>query len=91
MKVTGVKYLTDYCINVSFDDGVSGIVNLENLVQKGIFKVLQDKTLFEKVYTTGYSIAWSEALEIDTTAIYLEITGKNWGDLYESRFSYATD
>jgi hypothetical protein len=37
--------------------------------------VLKDKKQFAKVYTNGYSVAWSNELEIDATTIYLEITG----------------
>lgn len=91
MKVNEVKYLSDYTISVSFDDGVMGIVNLEDLISKGIFEVLKDKKKFEKVYTTGYSIAWSDELEIDALSIYLDITGKDFGDISHPKFSYATD
>ena len=76
MKVQEVKYIADYTINIKFDDGISGTIQLNDLVQKGIFKVLQDKNLFAKVYTNGYSIAWSDELEIDATKIYSDLTGK---------------
>ena len=91
MKVKEVKYLSDYTISVSFEDGIRGIINLEDLVSKGIFEVLKDKSKFEKVYTTGYSIAWSGELEIDAISIYLDITGKDFGDISHPKFSYAAD
>lgn len=91
MKVKEVKYLSDYTISVSFDDGVTGILNLEDFISKGIFMVLKDKAKFEKVYTTGYSIAWSDELEIDAISIYLDITGKHFGDISRPKFSYAAD
>lgn len=91
MKVQEVTYLSDYTINVKFEDGVSGTIHLNDLVKKGIFKVLQDKTQFAKVYTTGYSIAWSNELEIDATTIYSEITGKHFGDILSPKFTYATN
>ena len=72
MKVQEVKYLSDYNISVKFEDGVSGTVQLNDLVEKGIFKVLQDKNQFAKVYTNGHSIAWSNELEIDAITIYSE-------------------
>ena len=71
MKVQEVKYITDYTITIKFDDGVNGTIELNDLVQKGIFKVLQDKNQFAKVYTNGYSIAWSNELQIDATTIFL--------------------
>ncbi len=73
MKATEVKALADYKIRVAFDDGVSGIVDLTDLVQKGIFQVLKDVSLFQKVYVAGAAIAWSDELEIDAGSIYAEI------------------
>ncbi len=81
MKVQEVKYITDYNISIKFDDGVNGTIQLSDLVQKGIFKVLQDKSEFAKVYTNGYSIAWSNELEIDATTIYVELTGKYFREI----------
>jgi hypothetical protein len=91
MKVQEVKYLSDYTISIKFEDGVSGTIQLNDLVQKGIFKLLQDKSEFAKVYTNGYSIAWSNELEIDATAIYSDLTGKNFGDILNPKFTHATN
>ena len=77
MKIQEVKYISDYTISIKFVDGVNGTIQLNDLVQKGIFKVLQDKSEFAKVYTNGYSIAWSNELEIDATTIYAELMD-NW-------------
>jgi hypothetical protein len=91
MKVQEVKYIADYIISIKFDDGVNGTIELNDLVQKGIFKVLQDKNQFAKVYTNGYSIAWSNELEIDATTIYSELTGKNFGEILSPKLSHATN
>jgi hypothetical protein len=91
MKVQEVKYIADYIISIKFDDGVNGTIELNDLVQNGIFKVLQDKNQFAKVYTNGYSIAWSNELEIDATTIYSELTGKNFGEILSPKLSHATN
>jgi hypothetical protein len=91
MKIIEVKYISGYSIKVNFDDGISGTINLEDLVKKGIFKVLLDKEKFQQVYSTGYSIAWSEELEIDAISIYLEITGKTFREIENPKISYAAD
>ena len=78
MKVREVKYIAEYTISIKFDDGINGTIQLSDLVQKGIFKLLQDKNQFAKVYTNGYSIAWSNELEIDANTIYAELTGKHF-------------
>jgi len=76
MKAISVSALPDYKIQVTFDDGVSGIVDLKHLIGKGVFSDLKNPELFNKVYTRGYSIAWSDELEIDMIAIYLEILNR---------------
>jgi hypothetical protein len=91
MKVQEVKYIADYTISIKFDDGVSGTIQLNELVQKGIFKALQDKNQFAKVYTNGYSIAWSNELEIDATKIYSDLTGKNFGKIFSPKLTHATN
>ena len=91
MKVQEVKYIADYTICIKFDDGISGTIQLNDLVQKGVFKVIQDKNQFAKVYTNGYSIAWSNELEIDATTIYSELTGKNFGEILGPKLSHATN
>lgn len=58
---------------MSLADGVIGIINLSEMVKQGIFRGIKDEVLFSKVYTTGYSIAWSDELEIDTLTIYAEL------------------
>jgi hypothetical protein len=89
MKVQEVKYIADYTISIKFDDGVSGTIQLDDLVTRGIFKPLQDKEKFAKFYTTGYTIAWSNELEIDATAIYSDITGKDFGEILNPKFTQA--
>jgi len=91
MKVQEVRYIADYTISIKFDDGISGTIQLNDLVQKGIFKVLQDKNQFDKVYTNGYSIAWSDELEIDATKIYSDLTGKNFGEILSPKLTHATN
>ncbi len=91
MKVQEVKYIADYTIDIKFEDGVSGTIQLNDLVERGIFKALQDKNQFAKVYTNGYSIAWSNELEIDATTIYSDLTGKNFGEILGSKLSHASN
>ena len=65
----GIKPLDANKINVVFDEGVSGIIDLSDFIQKGIFQQLKDPTTFRNVYTDGTSMAWSNQLEIDVDAI----------------------
>jgi hypothetical protein len=91
MKAIEVKALGNYKISVAFDDGISGSVDLRELVEKGIFRELKDPILFSKVYTTGEAIAWSDELEIDALNIYAKIVEKAPSELAHKRFTYAAD
>jgi hypothetical protein len=91
MKLKEVNYLRDYTLHVVFEDGVEGDLNLSHLVEEGIFTVLKDTRLFSKAYTSGRSIAWSDELEIDADAVYLDLTGKSIEDIMPLKNSYASD
>lgn len=91
MKIESVKYISGFTLHVKFLDGVEGDVELSDLVSKGIFKVLQNQELFAKAYNTGYSIAWSEQLEIDSDKIYMEISGKSIDELLPQNPAHASN
>ena len=91
MKVISVKPFPGYKLQVSFDDGVSGFIDLKTFIENGIFSVLQNEGLFNKVYTNGYSVAWSDELEIDSLGIYAEILNKSPEDILNANFSYAAN
>jgi hypothetical protein len=91
MQVTDLKYLQDYLVSITFDDGVTGIINFSDLVNQGIFTALKDKELFSKIYTSGYSISWSDQLEIDIAEVYSEISGKNPGDFFNTNIFHASN
>ena len=91
MKAVKVNALPGYKLQVTFDDGISGVIDLNELVKIGIFSPLQNQELFSKAFTTGYSIAWSEELEIDAVAIYAEIVNKNPEDILSDTLVYAAN
>ena len=91
MKIESVKYISGFTLHVKFLDGVEGDIELSDLVGKGIFKLLQSQELFAKAYNTGYSIAWSSELEIDSDTIYMEISGKSIDELLLQNSPHASN
>ena len=91
MKIASVSPLSDYKLHIKFEDGVSGDIELKSFIEVGIFSVLRDPDLFDKVYTTGYSVAWSDELEIDALAIYVELSKKSPEDIFTTDLNYATN
>jgi len=91
MIVTTVYSLPEYKLHVTFDDGVSGIIDLKTFVENGIFSVLKNEDAFNKVYTNGYSVAWNDDLEVDALTIYAELLNKNPEDFLSSYYTYTTN
>lgn len=78
-----VKPLESYRIWVKYSHGVEGVVDLSDLVGKGVFAVWNDYREFQKVHIgPGGEIAWSEEIDLCPDAIYLKITGKKPEDLF---------
>ncbi|GFP22668.1 hypothetical protein HKBW3S09_00136 [Candidatus Hakubella thermalkaliphila] len=78
-----VKPLDNYRLWVKYSDGIEGIVDLSDLVGKGVFAPWKDYREFQKVHI-GQSgeIAWSEEIDLCPDAIYLKITGRKSEDLF---------
>ncbi len=91
MKVVSVDPLHNYKLKVTFDDDVSGIIDLKKFIQNGVFSILQNEDAFNRVYTNRYSVAWSDDLEIDSLTIYAEILNKNPQDNLVENLKYATN
>ena len=91
MKAINVKALDGYKIHVVFDDGVTGVIDLKDLVQKGIFQPLKDESAFRNVHVHGSAIAWSDELEIDADNIYAEILNTDPTQLLHNASYHAAD
>ncbi|MFD2147956.1 DUF2442 domain-containing protein [Mucilaginibacter antarcticus] len=91
MKVSHLKAKADYQLYVVFDDGVEGLVDLKDYIQKGVFSLLKNTKLFNAVYTTGYSVAWNDELEIDAITIYAELVNKSPADILSENLIHATN
>ena len=69
--------LPDYRLEISYPDGMTGVIDLSDSVGKGVFTPLQDEAFFKTVHVGQFGqIAWSEDIEICSDAAYLEIAGK---------------
>ena len=79
-----VRAREPYKIWLRYSDGISGEIDLSDMAGKGVFKAWDTPGFFEKVYIAPHlAIAWSDEIELCPESLYLELTGKNWGDLPE--------
>ena len=79
-RVESVIPLSDYRIEVTFTDGVSGIVDIAaTLGFKGMFARLRDPEFFKRVHVgqSSKTVEWSDQLDLDPVMLYSRATGKS--------------
>ncbi len=82
-KIIKVVPLENYRLNLSFDDGTTGVIDLSNLAGHGVFALWNDYAEFRdvKIGATG-EIIWSDQIDICPDSLYLKITGKTPEDIF---------
>lgn len=78
-KAVSLKYLGGYRLNVVFDTGESGIVDLNDLPgEGGVFAPLANQEFFRKVYVHPELgvLTWPNGADIAPETIYCLATGK---------------
>ncbi len=59
-----------------FDDGVEGIVDLSDMVGKGVFELWDDPAAFRAAHLGRLGeLCWGERIDLCPNSLYLEITG----------------
>jgi hypothetical protein len=77
MRVTKVKRIPGYRLDVEFDDGVHGIVDLSDFAGVGVFAAWLKPGFFEQVaITSDGALAWPGDLDLCPDALYVRVTGK---------------
>ena len=82
-RISNVKVLSGYRLELEFDDGVSGIVDLSEAVGKGVFALWRDPLAFAQV-RIGLSgeLVWGDRIDLCPDALYLKVTGKKPEDIF---------
>jgi hypothetical protein len=82
-KISKVKALQGYRLELEFDDGVSGTVDLSYLVGKGVFALWCDRPAFEQVRIgSSGELVWGDQIDLCPDALYLKATGKKPEDVF---------
>jgi len=78
VKITKVKVLEGYRLELTFDDGVCGIADLSELVGKGVFALWRDPLAFEQVRIGAFGeLVWGDQVDLCPDSLYLRATGKS--------------
>lgn len=68
--VTDAKYLGDYTIAFTFNDGLCKVVNLEKKLSGNIFGALKDVSLFKQFKVNDWTIEWANGVDIAPESLY---------------------
>ena len=58
LKVIDVDFIKDFQLSLTFNNGETKTVNLENHLEGEIFEPLRDKSLFTQYALTSITIEW---------------------------------
>ena len=84
-RIIEVKVGPDYCLELVFDDGVHGVVDLSHMVGKGVFVLWHDRRAFEQVQIgSSGELVWGEKVDLCPDSLYLKVTGKEAEALFPS-------
>jgi hypothetical protein len=71
-RVTTVQALSDYELEVLFDNGESRRFDVKPYLDRGIFVRLRDQEAFRTVRVVAGSIEWANGLDLSYDTLYLE-------------------
>jgi Protein of unknown function (DUF2442) len=92
LHVTDAKYLTDYKVEVTFNNGRKGIADLSDALKGAIFEPLKNQSEFSRLTVDKEldTIVWSNGADLAPEYIYfqafkneaeLQLQFKQWGYL----------
>ncbi len=82
-RISKVKVLSGYRLELDFDDGVFGALDLSDSVGKGMFALWCDSLVFEQVCIgSSGELVWSDQSDLCPDSLYLKVTGKKPEDIF---------
>lgn len=70
--VVAAKYLSDYKIHLTFDNGIEKIADCSKWLKGGIFEPLKDKEYFKQFFVDSWTISWENGADIAPETLYKE-------------------
>jgi len=76
MKIVQATPCQNYRLQLRFEDGVSGEVDLSGLVGRGVFAAWLEGDTFERVRVTETgAVEWPGEVDLCPDALYMQMTG----------------
>ena len=85
MKIVFVKPVSRFAIEVGFEDGARGIVDLADIAGRGVFSQWMKEGIFESVkITSSGALEWPGELDLCPDSRYMRLTGKTPEEVFSS-------
>ncbi len=68
--ITQAEYLSDYKIQLVFNNGFKGIVDLKNSLKGDLFEPLRDKNYFKRFKKNAWTIEWDSKADFAPEYLY---------------------
>jgi hypothetical protein len=76
MNIINSNPQNGYRLELQFDNGESGIVELSSLVGRGVFEAWNESGVFEQVtVTSAGAVEWPSEIDMCPDALYLQMMG----------------
>lgn len=77
MRITDAKALPEFRLELRFDNGESGVVDLSEFVGRGVCAAWEQPGVFERVAVTAEgAVEWPGEIDFCPDALYLRMTGQ---------------
>ena len=74
--VTEANYIKNYQLELTFNDGVSGIVDLGNYLNGKVFEPLKNIDYFKKFELDSWTLTWPNESDFAPEFLYELVTNK---------------
>lgn len=68
--VISAEYRGKYRIHVAFSDGVAGVVDFSDWLDRPVFEPLEDPKYFSRFFIDGGTIAWPNGADIAPESLH---------------------
>jgi Protein of unknown function (DUF2442) len=93
MIITQAKALPGFRLELTFESGETGVVDLSSFAGRGVFAAWEQPGLFERVTITDQgAVEWPGEIDLCPDSLYLRMTGKRAEDIFpalQNRLSHA--
>jgi hypothetical protein len=71
-RIATVKAADDYKLVLTFTNAEQKVFDMKPYLNNGVFKALQDETLFKKAYVNWGTVVWNDDLDMSPDTLYLD-------------------